>query len=265
MTAKQIRQLCLALLSYAIPLIVFADPCAGDNALLNIIDRPSTADSACVVPFKKMVLELGYQYKTLISPSGQQQNFPETEFRLGLPANNELSILLPNYLQQSLSPHAGFSAATLGIKHEIGYNQHWLGTVEALLTPPSGSRAFGSHGLGATVNGIVSYTVNPQLNFTLMFGVSSETQSSHDGGQRFTSVNPDLIVTYSLTQHMDIYGEVYGQSKTAPNQGSGFNVDGGLLYLVLPHFLVDIEAGQRISGHLTGFNHYVGAGMGILF
>jgi len=269
MTSKKIWKLFLAFTVFqGMALDIFADtianPCGGPSALLNIIDRPTVGDSACVVPFKNAVLETGYQYQQLTHSAGHEQNVPEAEFRLGLPANNEFSILLPNYIHQSMTPHSGFSATTVGIKHEIGYNQHWLAAVEALITLPDGSAAFGSKGLGATFNGIVGYTFNPEFNLTLMLGGSTETQSSRNGGQRFTSINPDLVFTYSPTEKLDLYGEIYGQSKTGPGEGSAFNFDGGVIYLLFPSFAIDLELGQRISGNLGGFNHYIGAGMSIM-
>jgi len=241
------------------------DPCGGPSALLNIVDRPTIGDSACVVPVKKAVLEFGYQYQKLSHAAGHQQNFPETEFRLGIPAHNELVILLPNYIHQSMIQRSGFSAATIGIKHEIGYTKNLVATVESLFTLPNGSAAFGNKGLGAALNGIASYTVNSVLNLTFMLGGSTETTSSADGGQRFTSINPDIVLTYSLNPKVDLYGETYGQSKTGPGAGSGFNFDGGIIYLLYPALTVDLEFGQRISGDLGGFDHYIGTGMAIEF
>lgn len=244
---------------------VISDPCAGDSALLNIVDRPTIGDSACAVPFKKAVLELGYEYQKITRSGGYQQNFPEAEFRLGLPANNEFVLVLPNYIHQSITPHSGLSATTVGIKHEIGYNKTWLTAVEGLFTLPNGSAAFGSQGTGVALNGIVDYTFNSAWSITCMFGATSQTQSSFNGGQRYTSINPDIILTYVLNPKVDLYGESYGQTRTGPGQGSGFNFDGGILYLPIPNLEVDLEVGQRISGNLYGFNHYVGAGMSVMF
>ena len=248
---------------------IFADandnPCSGASALLNIIDRPTAADSACVVPFKKSVLELGYQYQQLSHSAGHEQNLPEAEFRFGLPANNEFVVLPPNYIHQSMTPRSGYTATVVGVKHEIGYSQHWVTAVEALFTLPTGSVAFGSHGLGAAFNGIISYNINSQWNLSGMLGASTETQTSFNGGQRFTSINPDVVLTYSATEKFDCYVEIYGQSKTAPNEGSGFNSDAGIIYLFLPNLAADVELGQRISGNLEGFNYYIGAGMSVMF
>jgi hypothetical protein len=236
-----------------------SNPCAG---LLAIVDRPTVADSACVVPYGNIVGEFGYQYQEL-RMDGQQQNFPEAEIRLGLPGNNELVVLLPNYIHQTKPSQSGDSATTVGIKHEIGYTQHWLGAVESLFLLPSGSNNFGSEGLGVTVNGIISYTFNPQFNLTFMLGETSQTTSNSQGGKRYTSTNPDLVFTWSPMEKIDIYAEVYGQSNTGPDAGSGFNFDGGIIYLLSKNLTIDIEYGQRLSGALGGFNHYIGAGFAI--
>ncbi len=147
------------------------NPCAG---LLSIVDRPTVGDSACAVPYKNVVMEFGYQYQQL-SQGSHQQNFPEAEFRLGLPANNEFVVLLPNYIHQYGPSQTGYSATVVGLKHEIGYTEHWLGAMEGLFTLPSGSYDYGSDGMGTAVNGIISYTFNPQFNLNFMLGGSSQT------------------------------------------------------------------------------------------
>jgi Putative MetA-pathway of phenol degradation len=238
------------------------NPCEG---LLNLVDRPSASDSACAVPFKQAVLEMGYQYQQVNQPRGQQSNLPNAEIRIGLPANNELGVLLPNYIHQNVTPHYGNSATTVALKHEIGYNEHWLGAVEAVVTLPQGSAAFGSDGVGANLNAIISYNFNPQYNLTLMFGGGSQTTPSLSGGQRYSSVNPDVVFTYSPSEKINLYAEVFGQSKTGPAEGSGFNADGGVLFLIKTNWEIDFEVGQRISGNLNSLNHYIGTGTAIQF
>lgn len=240
------------------------NPCSSDAALLNIIDRPTAADSACVVPNKHIVIETGYQNVQLRNSNGYLQNVPEAEFRLGLPANNELVVLIPNYIHQSFAPQSGFTATALGIKHEISYTQNWIATMEVIFTLPSGSAAFGSNGMGTAFNGIFSYNIHPKFNLSFMIGGSTETLSRDSGGNRFESINPDLVLTFAPTTKINFYGEVYGQSKTSPDEGSGFNVDGGVIYLLWPSFTIDLEYGQRLTGNLGGFDHYIGCGMTLM-
>jgi hypothetical protein len=239
------------------------DPCASSN-FLNLIDRPTSADSPCAIKFKNFATEAGYQYAK-ISHTGYAQTLPQTEFRVGLPANNEFVVLAPNYIHLSAYPHSGATATGVGLKHEIGYTSTLIGAVESIITLPSGSDAYGSDGTGVALNAILSYTYNPQLNLTFQIGATSLTLPSLFGGTRFTSFNPDAVVTYSLTPKFDIYIEGYGATRTAPQQGSGFITDGGVIYLLQPNFVIDLEAGQRISGKLLGIDHYFGTGMSLQF
>ena len=114
------------------------------------------------------------------------------------------------------------------------------------------------------VNGIVSWTVNALLNLSFMLGMTSQTEPSDNGGERFQSLNPDLVLTYIYNKKLNFYLEVYGQSKTARDEGNGFNADGGLLYLFRPNISLDMELGQRLNGNLGGFSHYIGVGVAFL-
>ncbi len=190
-----------------------------------------------------------------------QQSYPNAEFRVGIPYNSELSLQFPNFIHQSFYPHSGFAPSIVGIKHLVSFNATLQTAVEALVTLPDGSTAFGNNGPGLAINGILSYTPNQKINFTFQFGGSTQAESSLNNGGRYNSVNPDLVFTYSPTDRLDLYAEVYGASSTGAHQGSGFDVDGGLIFLVLPNFSVDFEGGQRISGQLGGFDHYVGTGL----
>jgi hypothetical protein len=95
---------CLSLCATATSVLAEAvdnDPCLGPTALLSIVDRPSNSDSACAVPFRQAVVEMGVQYAKL-NGSGTGVSVPEPELRVGLPWKNELFILLPNYFHQTV-------------------------------------------------------------------------------------------------------------------------------------------------------------------
>ncbi len=241
-----------------------SDPCAG--SLLAIIDRPTVADNPCVVPAGGIVIEGGVQRSTS-RYDGWNVNYPEAVARAGFGEQNELLVALPNYYRQNgTKPYmAGFGATIVGLKHELGYTEHWLGAVEALATLPSGSAAFGSQHLGVAVNGIVSYSAPENVGLSLMLGVSSQTLPAASGGSRYVSVNPDFVVTWPPKDGVQLYGEVYGQSRTGPGEGSGWNADGGIQFVVSPTIVVDIEVGTRLAGNLGGFNHSYGAGFGVRF
>ncbi|NNM60441.1 MAG: transporter [Legionellales bacterium] len=242
-----------------------SDPCSGSGGLLSLVDRPTAADNACPVPYDQAILEMGYQHQELY-PTGNQNNYPQPEVRFGLPYSTEFVFLPPNFIAPSVSP-AGFGASTIGLKHELGYTENWLGSIESLVTLPTGSDANGSDGTGIAVNGIINYTFNSHFTLSGMFGVTSETVSESSGGDRFSSFNPDLVLTWTLgdTSTFQVFAEVYGQTHTGPDQGSGFNADGGVAYLVFKMLSVDVEYGHRLSGLLGGFDHYVGTGLALYF
>lgn len=246
---------------FAMPVFadVLPDPCAG---LLALVNRPSLTGSACVVPYKEMIVEGGYQYFNL---SGGAYGYvtPQAIIRFGLPGNNEFLMTSPNYFHQTISPRAGWSAPAVSFKHEFGYNQHWVSALEAIVTIPSGSDAYGSRSFGETVNAIATYAVNPVLSFSGMLGVMSTSVQYIQNGGRFTSVNPDIFASVQLTPRLQIFAELYAQTRTGPGEGLGLLTDGGFYYLLTPCVSVDAELGQRITGN-WGFQNYASAGVAVL-
>jgi len=247
------------------------DPCSGSSALLAILDRPTVTTSPCAVPRGQFMLEMGFQRSKPRDPvGGTIDNYPQAEVRIGLPGRNEFTLIPPSYNRQRTSDSAaeavsGYSALTLGLKHELGYTRQWLGAVQALFTLPSGSSAYGSQDLGVAFNGIVAYALSEQVGLTLQVGISSQTDPELAGGGRFTGLVSNLVVTWQPKERLQFYGEIYGQSSTGPGKGAGYNADGGIQYLITPYWEVDLEGGVRLVGDLGGFSHNFGMGMGFRF
>lgn len=240
------------------------DPCGGDTFLLSLVDRPTVGDSACVVPFKQIVLEMGYQYQKL-KVTGHSSNFPEAEIRIGLPFDTEYVLVASNFIDQSIPRSSGLTPTVTGIKHRFSYSNNWSLTAEGLITLPSGSRDFGGKNYGGALNGIFNYNFTSQFSASIMAGVSSQSESVSNGGKRFYSFNPDVVLTWAPVNILNIYAEFYAQTKTSFNEKLGFNFDGGLLYLLSKNLTLDLEIGHRISGNLGSFDRYVGAGFAIIF
>lgn len=240
------------------------NPCYGQGEMFNLIDRPNNADSACTIPAGKVEFEAGYQYQQLYSTSGNQQNFPELELRYGLPADSEIFAITPNYNHQNTAPTAGFSQGKAGFKHQFWYNPNWIITADAYVSFKGGSNAFGNQGNGAAVNLIVSYNITSSLNVVVQAGESNTTDSILEGGKRYNSFNPDVVLSWNLNDKYNLYGEIYGLSKTGANAGWGVNMDIGLLYLLRENIVLDVNGSQRISGNAGGFQRYIGAGLSVL-
>lgn len=241
------------------PLLSFAedDPCAS---LLAVLNRPTVADSVCSVKSGKIIVEGGYQYQETYPDEGHQSNFPAMDLRLGLPDLNEASILLPYYVWNT-----GYTATVLRFKHQFLPDGPWVYAAEGFLTLPTGSKENGSEGFGYTISGIVQYNFTQAISLSFQYGLASLTASSNEGGGRYFTVNPDLVFAWQPLDPLQFYIEIYGQSKTGPDESSGFNADAGIQYLISEALEIDLEYGQRLSGELGGFARYVGAGMGVRF
>lgn len=133
------------------------------------------------------------------------------------------------------------------------------------MTLPSGNATYGSRGTGVAVNGIVNYTPTDNTSLAMMMGVSSQTLARASGGARYASVNPDFVATWAPLKRVQLYAEVYGQSRASPNDSWGWNADGGIQYLVTPNVEIDSEVGYRLAGDLGGFQRYVGVGLGLKY
>lgn len=249
------------------------DPCAGPDVLLSVIDRPTVGDSPCAVKTGQALLEAGVARYVPNNGGGYALGYPQLELRIGLPADNELVWLPPNLNRVSTpvpmganQTSSGGSASVIGLKHQFGYQGVWLWAGETLVTLPSGSPDFGSAATGFALNGIVGYNLTPDFALTMMFGVAHLAAPANlRAGAYYWSLNPDFVTTWQIAECWQLYAEVYGQSHTGPAQGSGYNADGGIQYLVTPDVELDAEIGQRLSGNLGGWSHYMGVGFAILF
>lgn len=239
----------------------YENPCTN---LLGIINRPTYSDSACTVPNKKILIESGYYYVNLIG-GGNAQAFPSTEIRFGLPSDTEFIYIVPNYITQSVKPKTGWTATAAGVKHMVGYTDKMIFSVESYLIPPSGSRDFGSADFGTMIMIIYNYDLTDKIGLTFQGGVSSLTTPPSEGGERYNSANPDLVLAWQPTDQLQFYGEVFGQSNTGPGEGAGYDWNIGLQVLLNKNTELDVTYSQRIMGQLGGYENYVTVGLGILF
>ncbi len=191
--------------------------------------------------------------------------YPQTALYIGLPANSELEIFLPTFNQQSIGPVSGFSATAAGVKHIVNYGQKWVAGVEIIMTPPGGSDAFGNQGLDVLVTGMVSYLVDSKTTLSLMLGGNTATGASIAGGRRFNSVNPSLELSYAPVEKLDVFIEVFARTKTTADFGANYNVDTGILYLLTPNVVLDVEVAQQLGHESASFNQYVGGGVTVRF
>ncbi|ASQ46388.1 transporter [Legionella clemsonensis] len=228
------------------------NPCTSGSFVLAATNRGGLAYSPCVLPFKTAFLEGGYQYEAF--QPGWQQNSPQGEFRIGLPGNTEVGFILPNY-NWGEATISGYSSFKLNLKHALVYSQNWIITGNALLITPGGSAAYGSADLGTALTPIVTYNLNEQWSLTGMLEVASVTTSTLAGGERYTSFIPDILVSYSPTENLNLYAELYSLSKTGPHEASATVVDYGLLYMLTSRIAIDLEFYKQFGNNPNLFHH----------
>lgn len=237
------------------------DPCADGN-ILTYFKRPTVITSACPVPYGKFTLESGLQYNSYVS-KGEGLTYPQAKVRIGLPWRSELSVILPSEITNSYTHISGLSSAEIGLKHNIAYTDHWSTAIRALYLPASGSKHYGTSSDGFALNGILAYKIY-QINITAMASVATLSTPKAMGGKRFNTFNPDIAMGWYITHWLQLYGEVYGQTRSAPNLGAGYNLDTGFLFLMTKYIAADIEVGQRLYGQLGNFNTYYGTGISVM-
>lgn len=237
-----------------------ADPC--EKNILAVFRRPTVISSACTTPLGKYTFESGLQY-TEFTHQVSGFMFPQSKIRAGLPGRNEITLVIPNE-NINTKIASGLSTTQLTVKHNIFYDEHWNAAVRGVYIPASGSNNYGTSHDGYTLNGIVSYRID-SFNASVMLGYSSYSTAAITGGKRFNTFSPDAAIGWQAKEWLQLYAEVFGQTFSGPNQGPGYNIDTGLLFLITKNIEADIEVGHRISGRLGNFNVYYGTGFGVLF
>lgn len=236
------------------------DPC--EASILAIFKRPTVASGACTTPSGKYTFESGLEYLEFTNKSSGLM-FPQTKVRVGLPVRNEISIVFPNEITNTKTA-SGTSSTQLTFKHNIFYDEHWNTAIRGVFIPASGSNIYGTAHNGYTLNGILAYRINT-FNATVMLGYSTYSKSASSGGKIYNTFSPDVIIGWHAKTWLELYAEVYGQTKTGPTLGPGYNMDTGLLFLFTKNIEADIEVGHRLTGHLNNLNVYYGTGFSILF
>ncbi|KTC81394.1 transporter [Legionella brunensis] len=265
MLVKQGRNLFYVLIILSVNLAnviaqTYDNPCTGSPQVLVLTDRGGNVDSPCSLPLKTAFLEGGYQYQTL-KPSGWQQTFPQGEFRIGLPGHNEIGLFLSNYNRINEAPFSGYSPFSFDFKHPFSYGQNWIFTGSGTVIFPGGSSAFGSESLGIAISGIGIYAFNEQWSATAMLEGGSFTNPTLEGGGRYTSLLPDVLISYAPIEKISLYAEIYGQSQTGPHESGAVIVDCGFIYMLKSMMALDFGVYQQLTNNPNQYNNSVIAGI----
>lgn len=236
------------------------DFCSNQENIAYLINRPANATSPCAVAYKDFLVEGGAQHR-IFSENQSIDVYPNTELRFGLPEKSEIYLYTPAYIASHANSYPnGNTTIAIGGKHQIWGKDNIVFTLDGFIVVPGGSRDYGMQTTGEHVNAIVEYIFHNSLSFTFMFSYLHLGQPASEPNLTYSAVSPNIVLSYNFTPLMTVYAEVYGQSKTSPLLGSGYNADGGLIFLITNNITLDVEVATRISGQLGQFDNYIGAG-----
>ena len=241
------------------------NPCTGPQALLSLLDRPTVADSACVVQPGDTVFEGGYENQVSHTPDFQRSVvYPYGLFRFGLPGNWEIDLFPPNYHSQTAHHAAtGFGDLTFGAKYGFGQFGPMILAADTKITVPSGVHAFNNGASNAMVNVIFNFSLTKHFGVGTQLGVSTLTSQANGAPvRRYTILQPDLVMTYQLDIPLQFYAELYRGAGFGGGKGDD-SFDGGIQYLITPWWEVDAEADTLLRGPKGTRANYFGVGLGL--
>lgn len=233
--------------------------CTNQDTISYVINRPANATGPCAVAAKDILVEGGMQHRFLTGGSTADL-FPIAEIRFGLPKQSELYVYTPIDVMNHAPPYNGYTTFAVGGKHEIWGNKRLVFTLDGFIAPPGGSFYYGTQAPGIHINAIMEYLINDRVSFLFMLSYLHLGQPPSEPNLTYSAVSPNAVLSYNLTPLMSVYAEIYGQNKTGPSQGSGYNMDGGLIFFITNNITLDVEIARRLVGQLGLFDNYVGAG-----
>lgn len=239
--------------------------CTGEGYLLSMVNAGGNTQSPCTAYANHVIAELDYYYQNYYQENGYFNSYPDALLRLGIDKSTEINIAPPSLFYRSRPSTQGNSATILGGKHELWYVDNQLLSMAASLGLPDGSADFGNAHYSGELALLYGYRLNDSYYFNLALDYMRITESRIDGANLFTTLLGRASLSYFPNHKFGVYGEVYGQNKTAVNSGFGANTDLGFLYLITPKIVFNLSIGQRLVGNLEAIKQFYTAGIAIEF
>jgi hypothetical protein len=243
------------------------DPCGGVKTnMLATLNRPTIGFSACAVKEHESVWEFGYNNEPQ-SDGSRIAIYPQGFVRFGAGRGLEFDVIGPGYAvtrQPAGSIQRGFLDTGVGAKYEFFQDTTTVAAVDLLYSLPTGAPSFTIGAPVATLNLDYGRSLSPVSGFATTVGIqSSYAQDLSGRGARFVSFVPSVALTTQTNPRTQFYAEAFGQTRTRPDGGTLFGINGGIQYLLAPQLEIDAELGQTVTDLVRG--HYLGVGLGLRF
>lgn len=244
-----------------------SDPC---GSILSIVNRPTVTTGVCTVRTGRFDVETGYTNTTTTGPGGgSNANYPQALIRVGTADPHfDLEFGLPSYETSTVGgPRVtGSSDVNLGAKYELGYSSNADWGINAVVTYPTGSRAFTAGNAQFTGNFNGAYTINSEFSLagTLSFNALSAINSAGSAQSYFAFI-PSLELSAALPGGPSQISAEYAYfSAVGPALGAKSLIDFVYQRDFGSHIQFDVEYGfspTTVSGQTQ---HYVGAGLSFM-
>ena len=244
-----------------------SDPC---GSLLSIVNRPTFGTGVCTVRTGHADIESGYTHLVTTGPGGgNTATYPQSLIRIGTfdpHLDFEVGPISENHSTVGGTFAAGMSDLAIGAKYELGYTSNADWGINAVVTVPTGAKAFSAGNAQYTGNFNWAYTLNSEfaLSGTLGFNAFSGYNA---GGvpQSYFAFTPTLELSAALPGGPSQVSAEYAYfSQAGPNLASKSFIDFVYQRDFGQHVQFDVEYGfspTLINGQTQ---HYVGAGLSFM-
>ncbi len=200
---------------------------------------------------------------------GNTAAYPQAFLRIGtFDPHLEFTVGAPSFERSSVGASLvdGWSDANVGAKYELGYTSKAVWGVGTVVSFPTGDNPFTA---GRTqYSGDFNWTYTLNSTWSLAGTVSANALSAFTAPGRVASYFawvPSVVVSAALPQNSSLFAEYAYYSRTAPNLGAKSLIDGGYIRDLGPNLQLDLEYGDSPTLLAGQTQHYVGAGLSVLY
>lgn len=220
------------------------------------VDRPGVADTPYTVPVGEWQAEIGFDYFSRFN--GDHFHLPAALIRTGISRRSEIRFSTVHVIDKAeLKGFQGVSPMLIGLKMHIIEKKKWIPETDLMVN------------ISVPTHFSSDFQTTPGPEILLLFenDFSSRAAINYNLGMLWDSFRGSRILTYSMcfnylpTHRVGLFAEAFGYAPLHESVETG--ADGGMTYLLFPHWQLDISAGlSYINGQP---NHFVSTGFTVRF
>lgn len=203
------------------------------------VDRPGVADTPFTVEPGMYQFEVGFDYFSRYN--GDLFNVPVAMFRTGISNSAELRVTTRNLLDHTEGKNfSGLSPLNVGVKVHIIEQNEWIPETDIMagLSFPVNSNSTQPTRMGHDIYLLFQNDFYPNTAINYNVGLI------WDGIRSTPFFSGSFCFNYLPTRRLGLFAEYFNYHNQALAWEHG--MDGGLTYLLRPHFQVDLSGGASL-------------------